>query len=147
MVVEGEALPPYTGRAPILPSAPCPPMLEGRSFDGSSVMIDPSDGTPKLVVFLAHHCPHCQAEVPRIVDWAARGSCRPASTSTAWRRARPAAGENYPPSAWLEREGWPFPTLADSDDYAAAEAWGLRPTPTSWPSTATGRSWPAPPAS
>ena len=129
VVVEGDVLPPSTGQGADPGVGTVPPMLEGRSFDGSSVVIDPSDGTPKLVVFLAHHCPHCQAEVPRIVDWAAQGLV-PAgvdvygvATGTSSNR------ENYPPSAWLEREGWPFPTLADSDTYQAAEAWGLMAYP------------------
>lgn len=129
VVVEGEALPLYTGGANDPAIGTVPPMLEGRSFDGSSVVIDPNDGTPKLVVFLAHHCPHCQAEVPRMVEWASQGLV-PAgvdvygvATGTASNR------DNYPPSAWLEREAWPFPTLADSDTYQAADAWGLTAYP------------------
>jgi cytochrome c biogenesis protein CcmG/thiol:disulfide interchange protein DsbE len=129
VVVEGEALPQYTGGDNDPAIGTVPPMLEGRSFDGSSVVIDPNDGTPKLVVFLAHHCPHCQAEVPRMVEWASQGLV-PAgvdvygvATGTASNR------DNYPPSAWLEREGWPFPTLADSDTYQAADAWGLTAYP------------------
>ena len=35
---------------------------------GCAVSIE-ADGRPKIVVFLAHWCPHCQAEVPRLVDW------------------------------------------------------------------------------
>ena len=129
VVVEGEPLPQYTGQGNDAAIGTVPPMLEGRSFDGSSVVIDPNDGTPKLVVFLAHHCPHCQAEVPRMVEWASQGLV-PAgvdvygvATGTASNR------DNYPPSAWLEREAWPFPTLADSDTYQAADAWGLTAYP------------------
>ena len=64
-----------------------------------------------------------------MVEWASQGLV-PAgvdvygvATGTASNR------DNYPPSAWLEREGWPFPTLADSDTYQAAEAWGLHGLP------------------
>ena len=32
---------------------------------------------------------------------------------------------NYPPSAWLDREEWPGPVLADSADGTAARAFGL----------------------
>jgi hypothetical protein len=32
---------------------------------------------------------------------------------------------NYPPSAWLDREDWPFPVLADSPSGTAARAYGL----------------------
>jgi thiol-disulfide isomerase/thioredoxin len=114
VVVEGEPLPLYTGQGADPAVGTVPPLLEGRAFDGSSVVIDPSDGTPKLVMFVTHWCPHCRAEVPRIVD------VYGVSTSATSSR------ENYPPSTWLEGEGWTFPTLADSEDNAAANAWGLQ---------------------
>ncbi len=81
------------------------------------------------MVFLAHHCPHCQAEVPRIVDWASQGLVPAGVDIYGVATGTTSSRENYPPSAWLEREGWPFPTLADSDEYAAAEAWGLTSYP------------------
>ncbi|HEX2047960.1 MAG TPA: TlpA disulfide reductase family protein [Acidimicrobiales bacterium] len=82
------------------------------------------DGKPKLVMFLAHWCPHCQAEVPVLVDWASAGQPQGVdlvAVSTAVDRARP----DYPPSAWLEREGWTIPTVADDADGTAAAAFGL----------------------
>jgi len=36
---------------------------------------------------------------------------------------------NYPPSDWLEREKFPFPVMADSSDYDAANAYGLSAFP------------------
>ena len=36
---------------------------------------------------------------------------------------------NYPPSAWLKREDWPFPVMADSADGTAANAYGLSAYP------------------
>src|SRR6476659_378906 len=47
-----------------------PPTLEGKSFDGSNIVINPGDRKPKLVMFFAHWCPHCQAELPRVLSWA-----------------------------------------------------------------------------
>jgi hypothetical protein len=38
--------------------------------------------------------------------------------------------DNYPPSAWLDREGWTFPTVADDTSGSAARAFGLRYFPT-----------------
>ena len=32
-------------------------------------------GSPQLIVVMAHWCPHCQAEIPRIVDWNTDGDC------------------------------------------------------------------------
>ena len=126
VVVEGEALPLYTGGANDPAIGTVPPMLEGRSFDGSSVVIDPNDGTPKLVVFLAHWCPHCQAEVPRVVEWQQQGLIPAGIDIYGVSTSATSSRDNYPPSSWLEREGWTFPTLADSEDNSAANAWGLQ---------------------
>jgi thiol-disulfide isomerase/thioredoxin len=126
VVVEGEALPLYTGDANDPAIGTVPPMLEGRSFDGSSVVVDPKDGTPKLVAFLAHWCPHCQAEVPRIVEWQQQGLIPAGIDVYGVSTSATSSRDNYPPSSWLEREGWTFPTLADSEDNAAANAWGLQ---------------------
>lgn len=45
------------------------PAVSGKSFDGSPVLIKRGDGLPKVIILLAHWCPHCQAEVPVIQDW------------------------------------------------------------------------------
>ena len=128
VAVEGATLPqlPESGDDPAVGALA--PTLEGRSFDGSAVTIG-ADGRPKLVVFLAHWCPHCQAEVPKLVDWFGANGV-PADVdvygvATSTDEARP----NFPPSAWLEREGWDRPTLADSADGTAAQAFGLSAFP------------------
>lgn len=100
------------------------PALVGSSFDGSRVAIT-NDGTPKLVMFLAHWCPHCRAEVPVVTEWLRAGDLPEDvslyAVSTSVDKARP----NYPPSAWLDREAFPVPTLADDADSSAAAAFGV----------------------
>ena len=88
------------------------PEVVGQDFDGNTVEIA-HDGTPKAIVFLAHWCPHCQAEVPRVTEWLeATGGIdgvemiSVASTTNSSR-------DNYPPSEWLESEGWPVPVILD----------------------------------
>src|SRR4051794_11075085 len=104
------------------------PTLTGRSlFDGKDMTIAPS-GKPMVIAFLAHWCPHCQAEVPLLVDLADQGAfdgidVRAVATGT--RSDLP----NYPPSSWLEREHWPFPAMADSTKSTAALAYGLNGYP------------------
>jgi len=100
------------------------PDIKGKSFDGTEVDIT-ADGTPKLILFVAHWCPHCQREVPLIVDWLKRNGTPKGvglySVATSTSAQRP----NYPPSSWLTREQWPIPVLADDEKFSAANAAGL----------------------
>jgi len=104
------------------------PTLHGHSiFDGAPTTIGP-DGKPQAVVFVAHWCPHCQAEVPRIVALAKDGVFKGLEV-TAVATGTNSASPNYPPSAWMKRVGWPFPVMADSTSQAAANAYGLNAYP------------------
>ena len=89
------------------------PTLVAKGFDGKKVTIG-GPGVPRMVVFLSHSCPHCQAEVPVIVDLADDGAfdgvdVETVTTNTSKRLP------NYPPSKWLQRERWPFPTVLLDD--------------------------------
>jgi cytochrome c biogenesis protein CcmG, thiol:disulfide interchange protein DsbE len=104
------------------------PEAAGASFDGSPVDIR-NDGRPKLILFVAHWCPHCQREVPLLTSYL-KSHPLPAgvdlyTVATATSSARP----NYPPSAWLDKVGWKAKTMADSDDGKAATAFGLNAFP------------------
>jgi thiol-disulfide isomerase/thioredoxin len=118
----------------LLPDGPDPavgapaPVLEGSAFDGTAVRIA-ADGRPKVLVFLAHWCPHCQREVPVLSQWIAANG-RPDGVdvygiATGTTPDRP----NFPPSAWLARERFTPPTLADDADGRAATAFGLSAFP------------------
>jgi thiol-disulfide isomerase/thioredoxin len=102
------------------------PTLTGQSlFDGSKVTIAPGGGHRLLVVFVAHWCPHCQHEVPILVQWMNSGQ-KPADLNVAAvSTANDLSDVNSPASAWLKRENWPTPVMADSSDNAAANAYGL----------------------
>jgi thiol-disulfide isomerase/thioredoxin len=100
------------------------PEARGQSFDGTPVDIR-NDGRPKLILFVAHWCPHCQREIPLLSGYLKSNplpkgvDLYTVSTSVVKERG------NYPPSAWLKDKGWTAPTLADSDDDKAADAFGL----------------------
>ena len=124
--VAGEALPPLADNDTAVGAAM--PEVSGESFEGASVAIE-SDGTPKMIIFLAHWCPHCQAEVPVIQSWL-EAEGMPAgvdvvSVATATDPAQP----NYPPSEWLEREGWTVPVLVDDAASSAGAAFGVNSYP------------------
>lgn len=104
------------------------PEVKGQSFDGSPVTIG-NDGRSKLIVFVAHWCPHCQKEIPLLADWLKSNSLPGGvdlyTVSTGVTDKRP----NYPPSKWLKKEGWTAKTLADSQEQQAADAFGLSAFP------------------
>jgi thiol-disulfide isomerase/thioredoxin len=104
------------------------PAVTGSTFDGGSVSIE-DDGRAKLVMFLAHWCPHCRAEVPVITDWLASNGMPDDVDLYAVSTGVSADAPNYPPSEWLEREGWPVTTIADDADSSVATAFGLRSYP------------------
>ncbi|HET7487815.1 MAG TPA: TlpA disulfide reductase family protein [Acidimicrobiales bacterium] len=123
VTVDGQALAPDDGARPDPAVGRPAPAISGASSDGQPVSIL-NDGRAKLVMFVAHWCPHCRAEVPRVVQWTAAGAGQGVdlyAVSTGVNADAP----NYPPSSWLEREGWTVPTVADDKSGTAADAWGL----------------------
>ncbi len=99
------------------------PTLVGEGFNGKPLTVEQGD-LPRLVIFLAHWCPHCQREVPVLVKLAKQGVLDGIEVQT----VATSSGEqypNYPPSKWLKREKWPFkPVLADDAKGRALDAFG-----------------------
>jgi hypothetical protein len=128
VVVTGQPLPelPASGSDPAVGQAV--PSLSGTGLDGEPMRIGPDQGAA-MIVILAHWCPHCQAEVPELVDLIDSGQVPDGVSvvglSTAIDELRP----NYPPSAWLEREGWQQPTLIDDAASDGLRALGLAAFP------------------
>jgi thiol-disulfide isomerase/thioredoxin len=126
--VSGTPLPAFDSSASSDPAVgKTVPTLTGSSVgDGGAVTIGPDTGggEPQAIVFVAHWCPHCQAEVPRLVALAKQGVFDGVKVSAVATATNPDA-DNYPPSAWLKTVDWPFPALADSKTGTAATAYGL----------------------
>lgn len=132
VTVTGEALPTFPDvSTPLAPADQDPavgklaPTLSGQTFDGGNQKIDPKDGRAKVVIFVAHWCPHCQAELPLIQKWINEGN-KPSDVdfyvvNTAVQADRP----NYPPSKWIKDVGVTPPVLLDDADSHAAIAYGL----------------------
>jgi len=102
------------------------PALSGFDLRGRPVSFTPgADGKATLVVFLAHWCPHCNAELPVLKEWRASGkvpaNMRVIGVTTGSQKGQP----NWPPSKWLEVNEWPFDILADSEEADAARAYGV----------------------
>ena len=102
------------------------PVLKGQSFSGAEMTIRPgASGKPTMLVFLAHWCPHCNREIPRLIDWKEQGlvpaDLRVVGITTASRSDQ----ANWPPSQWITDMEWPWEVMADSETADAANAYGV----------------------
>lgn len=125
-VVTGVALPPI-GTPGTSDSDPAigatMPEVAGQNFNGDTVNLS-NDGRAKAILFVSHSCPHCQAEIPEVKSWLdATGGVDGVDLVTVSTAANSAAG-NWPPSTWLEGEGWDRPIIADDEDSSAFRAFG-----------------------
>jgi hypothetical protein len=126
--VDGARLPEFPGNGEVDEAVGEPlPTLTGEDFDARAVTVAP-DGSPQVVMVLIHSCPHCQAEVPRVVALADEGVFD-GVTVTAVPTNTSEQAPNYPPSSWLEREKWPFPVLLDDANGIAAGTLGTTGVP------------------
>ncbi len=115
------------------------PDLTGVKVTDSSPLAITNDGRPKVIIYLAHWCPHCQKEVPLLTGWIADNGMPQGvdlyavSTGVAKDRG------NYPPADWLIKEQFPVPTLADDAKNTAFGAAGLTSFPSFVAVTADGK--------
>jgi thiol-disulfide isomerase/thioredoxin len=123
VTVEGAPLPELTAERPDPAAGQAAPVVRGSAPDGTPVTIG-GPGEPALIAFLAHWCPHCQAEVPVIVDLDADGGFEGVRTVAVLTQSNEQA-PNFPPVPWLEREGWPGDVMLDDESASAALAYGL----------------------
>jgi thiol-disulfide isomerase/thioredoxin len=124
--VEGASLPLMPQNATVDSSATglAYPKVDGQDFAGDTVTIDNADGRAKGIVFLAHWCVHCQAEVPRVQAWLDETGGYEGvdlySVATSMNSGR----DNYPPSEWLDGEGWTVPVIRDDADNSVLLSYG-----------------------
>lgn len=126
--ITGAALTPFaSGAADAAVGRPAP-LVQGADFEGNPVAIE-NDGRAKMIIFLAHWCPFCQNEVPVVVRWMDGGSLPDAVDLYAVTTSTDSLRANYPPSQWLEREGWTAPIIVDDQATTVARAYGLSAFP------------------
>lgn len=124
--VTGDPLPPLPESGDDPAEGTAAPTLEGVSPSGvgTSVAFD----QPTLVAFMAHWCPHCQAELPELVELAEEGGLDDLDAVVVLTGTDDSA-PNYPPGPWVEREGWTGRVLLDDEGSPAASAFGLTSYP------------------
>ena len=92
------------------------PVVDGATFDGNAVTVGGATDGPTLYVFLAHWCPHCNDEIPELIELNNRDGL-PEDMNVVGVSTAVSPGEpNYPPSEWIVDKDWPaeWPVMADS---------------------------------
>ncbi len=128
VTVDGQPLAPMAdGSADPAVGQQAPAVLSERA--AGSAELQPAQGDkPTVVAFLAHWCPHCQRELPLLVDLAQQGAFDQVNLVAVLTGTSPDR-PNFPPSAWIEKENWPGTVLYDDQQSTAAAAYGLSSYP------------------
>ena len=117
VVVTGDPLPALDTVVDVDPAiGSAMPVVQGASFDGRPITVGgPTDG-PTMYVFLAHWCPHCNDEIPELIELENRDGIPEGVGIVAISTAVDETAPNYPPSDWLVNKNWPsqWPVMADS---------------------------------
>jgi len=103
------------------------PDVTGSDYTGAPTAIGEA-GTPQVIVFLAHWCPHCQREVPVLRDWVDEGGLPEGVELVGVSTLQDQSRGNWPPQDWLADEEWPGAVLVDRGE-AVATAYGMGGTP------------------
>ncbi len=92
------------------------PVVDGATFDGNPVTVGGATDGPTMYVFLAHWCPHCNDEIPELIELNNRGGVPDELNVVAVSTAVDNTAPNYPPSEWIVEKEWPsqWPVMADS---------------------------------
>lgn len=126
IIVNGDPITPYsegTDQSIGLPA----PAFSGPGIDSKIISVK-NDGRPKAIVFLAHWCPHCQREVPIIQEYINVLGLPEGVDLIAVATSIDKGRENYPPTDWLQSEGWSSPAIFDLNK-EIANAYGLTAFP------------------
>ena len=130
VAVIGDPLPPFPDEGTDPAVGMTAPILVGETFDGDPIRVDASVDGPTWMVFLAHWCSHCNAEIPVINELRDEGripdGVNVVGVSTAFNPGQP----NWPPGEWLDDKDWTFTAIPDGIDtvretYIAAADFGI----------------------
>jgi thiol-disulfide isomerase/thioredoxin len=100
------------------------PTVSGADYLGAPVAIEPGKHGPMMVVVMAHWCPHCNREIPLLVDWKKSGQVPDGLQVVGVSTAAASNSPNWPPSEWVQKIGWDWPVIADDQQQTAAVALG-----------------------
>jgi thiol-disulfide isomerase/thioredoxin len=127
VTVDGPSLPSLDGASDQAVGMVAPTVV-GSDWKGRQHRVGP-DGRSKIVVFFAHWCPHCQADVPVLIEAIEGGSLPDDVDLIGVATFSDATRQNWPPEVWLQSEGWSSPLIVDDEASAAAAALGVTGVP------------------
>jgi thiol-disulfide isomerase/thioredoxin len=125
VTVTGDPLPAFTsGGASDTAVGMTAPNLEGKNFTGDTITVDAEANGAYMLVFLAHWCPHCNAEIPRLLTWKNSGAVPADLDIIGVGTAVSETSPNFPPAKWFNEKGWTWPVMVDeaTGDGAAGKA-------------------------
>lgn len=130
VAVAGGVLAPYSDAAED-PAVGCAvPIIAGQNFDGEAIQIGGATDKPTLVIAAAHWCPHCNNELPKVVEWVDSTDIEKKVDMIVVSTGFAKNSENYPPKPWLRQKmGWTGSVLADDAEGDAADALGVTSYP------------------
>lgn len=111
------------------------PVLVGYDLEGRAIRIDPAVDGETMLVFLAHWCPACNDEVPKLNRMRTFAQFPDGLNVVAVTTAVSPDRPNFPPTEWLrDTMEWRYPTMLDGVDldsgtFVAADAYGLTAFP------------------
>lgn len=100
------------------------PAVSGTDYTGKAVSIAPGKDGPLMIVVMAHWCPHCNNEIPKLVEWEKSGQVPDGLNVVGISTAATDGAPHFPPGEWLDQLGWDWPVIADDADQTAAAAVG-----------------------
>jgi cytochrome c biogenesis protein CcmG/thiol:disulfide interchange protein DsbE len=125
VTIDGAALPAFQSSTDDEAVGETAPTITGTNFADEPATIPAEDGNAKAIFFVAHWCPHCQAEVPRLAEWLRTHDIPEGLDVDIVSTLVDESRGNFPPSEWLEREGvGNLPTIADDENSSAYQAYG-----------------------
>lgn len=131
--VVGDPLPQFADGTPDTAIGTTAPVIVGADYTGSPVTVDAATDGPTMVLVVAHWCPHCNAELPKINQLRDDGRIPDGVNVVAVSSGLDPDRSNFPPDRWLVDMDWTLPVVADgldgSGSFIASAAYGTAGVP------------------
>ncbi len=127
VTVDGGALPAFNPSDDPAVGVVAPVVTAMDLASGEPTSLEP--GARRMIVFVAHWCPHCRDELPQLTSWLESGALPDDVEVVAVSTSVRAEAENYPPSDWFNAEAWPGEVIVDDDASTALLAYGFEGFP------------------